>query len=485
MKIFIRLFALLFAAGTASAEDTSVRVFHDQFFGAWNSSDAAGLERSLTDDTVYHPMGSATMLGRDAVMASYRKFLSDFAVQMRVTPEVLEAKGDAGLMIGLYTSLLTPKAGGPPVSRSGRYLMELRREAGAWRISRELTQPTTDTAPTARPAAQAPGTANAGKSETRILQDLNRAVVPGAPVATGTLVRHPIPDGAGYAATDRPWLLYQPRLMKRRFADLAEGQVHYWQGGPKNSKKRPLLFMHPGPQTARVQVPLLDIFAEDRPVYAPDLMGMGDSSPPAPSGGGDPDMAYYADAALRFADSVGLKEFDVMGSSLGGYAAVEMALVEPKRVKHLIINRLNIMSGELLDAFTAYHGPKVVPDQQGLYVMFLWSRLKDLYTYVPWFQHDAKNLRGRGLPAPEIMHITMVEQMKMATTQYLAFNAYWRYPIAEKFAALKVPVMAGADGAAMLPGAKSWEPKITGDVIEAPEAELRATAAAARAFLDN
>ena len=477
MRTLIALFVWFVWSATATAEDAGVRAFHDRFFAAWNAGDLAGLEASLTAHTVYHPMNTTTMIGRDAVMASYRKLLADNAVQMLVTPEVLEAEGGRGLMVGIYTALLTPKAGGPPVSRSGRYLMELRNDDGVWRISRELTQPTADTAATATPTS-----ANAGKSETRILQDLGRAT---APVSTTTPVVPPIPDGTGYASNDRPWLLYQPRLMKRRFADLAEGQVHYWQGGPQNSKKRPLLFMHPGPQTARVQAPLLDIFAEDRPVFAPDLMGMGDSSPPAPPGGSDPDMAYYADAALRFADVVGLKEFDLMGSSLGGYAAVEMALRQPKRVRHLIINRLNVMSGDLLDAFTRYHGPKVVPDQQGLYVMFLWSRLKDLYTYVPWFQHEAKNLRGRGLPAPEIMHITMVEQMKMATTQYLAFNAYWRYPIAERFAALKVPVMAGADGVALLPGAANWEPKISGDVIEAPEAELRATAAAASAFLDH
>jgi pimeloyl-ACP methyl ester carboxylesterase len=294
-----------------------------------------------------------------------------------------------------------------------------------------------------------------------------------------------IPDGGARRAEMKPWMAHQPKVMQRRFADLAEGQVHYWQGGPAKSRNTPLLFMHPGPQTARVQVPLLDVLAETRPVYAPDLMGMGDSAPPLLKDGKDPELEYYADAALRFADAVGLKQFDLMGSSLGGYVAVEMAHQRPDRVKHLVINRLNIMTGELREQFVAYHGPKVVPDQSGMYVTFLWSRLKDLYTYVPWFQHDAKNLRGRGLPSPEIMHITFTEQVKMATTQYMAFDAYWRYPIAERFAALKVPVMAGADGAKLLPGARSWEPKLSGDVIEVPEAELRAYAAEAAAYLDG
>jgi hypothetical protein len=83
------------------------------------------------------------------------------------------------------------------------------------------------------------------------------------------------------------------------------------------------------------------------------------------------------------------------------------------------------------------------------------------------------------------MHITFTEQVKMATTQYLAFNAYWRYPIADRFARLKIPVMAGADGAALLPGALAWTPRLSGDVIEVPEEELRAYAAEAIAFLDR
>jgi pimeloyl-ACP methyl ester carboxylesterase/ketosteroid isomerase-like protein len=480
MRKVLWLIGAMFAVRTAAAEDGGVRAFHDAFFffAAWNAGDLARLEQSLTGDTVYHPMAGATMIGRDAVMASYRKLLADNAVTMRVSPEVLEAGDGRGLMIGLYTAELTPKSGGTPVSRTGRYLMELRPAGNGWQIARELTQPTNDTAPTTSPARSS----DSPRSETAILRDLVRA---SGTTATGGPVLPPIPDGTGYAANPRPWLLHQPRVMKRRFADIAEGQVHYWQGGPKSSRKRPLLFMHPGPQTARAQVPLLDILAEDRPVFAPDLMGMGDSSPPAPSGGGDPDLEYYADAALRFADAVGLKEFDLMGSSLGGYAAVEMALRQPKRARHLVINRLNIMSGELLEAFTRFHGPKVVPDQQDVYVTFLWSRLRDLYTYVPWFQQETRNLRGRGLPPPEIMHITMVEQMKMATTQYLAFNGYWRYPIAERFAALKIPVMAGSDGVALLPTARAWEPKFSGDVIEASEADLRATAAEVNAFLDQ
>ncbi len=112
-------------AGPAQAEDASVRAFHDAFFNAWNTADADGLIARLDEDTVYHPMGGTTLVGRNVVGGSYRGFLRDFRVRMEVTPELLEANGDQGVMMGRYRSILTPKDGRPGWERSGRYYMDL------------------------------------------------------------------------------------------------------------------------------------------------------------------------------------------------------------------------------------------------------------------------------------------------------------------------------------------------------------------------
>ena len=206
-------------------DDSSVRAFHDAFFAAWNAGDADGLVDSLTEDTIYHPMGAATMHGRDVVGGSYRVFLEQYDVRMDVAAEVLTAQGDHGLMQGTYTSTLTPKDGRPGWQRSGRYHMELLREAdGSWKIARELTQATADPVP-------------------------GQATAP-PPAATMGEV-------------------------KRRFADIAEGQVHYWQGSPAGSNKVPLLFLHPGPHSARVQTPLLDAHCRAPPGLRPGHHGHG------------------------------------------------------------------------------------------------------------------------------------------------------------------------------------------------------------------
>ncbi len=422
MSRFISTFFIVALSISASlrAEDASVRAFHDAFFAAWNAGDTEGLVSRLTEDTVYHPMGAETLRGRE-VGDSYRAFLGDFDVRMDVRPETLEAYGERGVMQGTYTSTMTPKDGSPASQRSGRYYMTLvRGDDGAWRIAHEITQPTADPVP--------------GLAST-------------APEAVAT-------EGD----------------VRRRFADIAEGQVHYWQGGSAASTKTPLLFLHPGPHSARTQKPLLDALASLRPVYAPDVMGMGDSSPPPE---GKPDLSYFADATLRFADVTGLETFAFFGSNLSARIGVEMALLEPDRFHTLILNRMVFHEGEELQMWADGHVPKVTPDQAGLYVAFLWNRLRDLNTYLPWFKKGPENLRGRGLPSAEILHTAFVEQVKMAPTMHRAFDAYWAYPLAEKLPQVRVRTFVREPDLSRLPSAHVWAPNPLGDnVIEASDEAL-------------
>ena len=167
---FIVSFSIVLLS-SAWAEDASVHAFHDSFFKAWNTADADGLVARLAEDTVYHPMGGETMRGRQTVGDSYRGFLKSFDVRMEVTPELLESSGNQGLMMGLYTSVLTPKDGRASWTRSGRYYMDLvRDDNGDWQISRELTQTTAD--PIAGVQTAPDALATAGEMRRRFAEDV-------------------------------------------------------------------------------------------------------------------------------------------------------------------------------------------------------------------------------------------------------------------------------------------------------------------------
>jgi pimeloyl-ACP methyl ester carboxylesterase len=261
--------------------------------------------------------------------------------------------------------------------------------------------------------------------------------------------------------------------VKRAFADIAEGQVHYWHGAPSHIRLSdpPLVYLHPGPGTARHQVPLLNLFADHIRVIAPDLMGMGDSAPAKTDA---PNLDYFADAVFRCLDSLGVDACHLMGSSLGGRVAVEMALQRPDRVRKLVLNRIMMIAGEDLNEMKAKHAPQVLPDQNGAYIWFVWNRLRNLITYFPWFKTDAAHMRKVDLPSAENLHVSFVEHIKMCATSHKAFTAYWNYPIAEKLRLIKVPTLCRAETAAFVSGATAWTPAFEGDPLGAAPQALQA-----------
>ena len=274
--------------------------------------------------------------------------------------------------------------------------------------------------------------------------------------------------------------------VKRAFADLDEGQVHYWISRTPAENSIPVVVLHPGPGTARIQVPLLERLSETRTVIAPDLMGMGDSAPPPHPENEPPEISYYADAVGRFLDTLGIQKFDLYGSSLGGRVAIDLAVSHPDRVRRLMLGQARILKGQNHADFANRHAPQVEPDQSGVYVQFLWSRLRDLYTYFPWFKRNAENMRKTDLPPAELMHIAFVEQVKMATTQHLAFAAYYRYPIEEKLKAIKAKSFVRVDDVlALIPDVVEWVPAMTRDPLTASPNEVAAYAAQMVAFLDS
>lgn len=77
---------------------------------------------------------------------------------------------------------------------------------------------------------------------------------------------------------------------------------------------------------------LLDVLAADREVITVDLPGVGGSSGTTPD-----NVADMARDALRFIDTVGLRFTDLLGFSLGGHLAQEIALVRPRLVRRLVL----------------------------------------------------------------------------------------------------------------------------------------------------
>ncbi len=112
------------------------------------------------------------------------------------------------------------------------------------------------------------------------------------------------------------------------FVELDGCRVHLRRGGAGN----PLLFLH-GASGAPVVMPFMEKLAERFDVLVPEHPGYGQSDEPAWLENIH-DMAYFY---LDFLKQLGLKDVTLVGSSMGGWIAMEMAVRDTSRLSSLVL----------------------------------------------------------------------------------------------------------------------------------------------------
>ena len=144
----------------------------------------------------------------------------------------------------------------------------------------------------------------------------------------GLRLRHNLHAGAGFlaaTAADRG----DGRLCLRTVAT-PHGPIATAQAGTGP----PLLALHGLGGTKASFLPTLGLMSAGHRVIAADLPGFGDSVKPlrAPY-----DAAYFADVMAALLDALEIDRTDVVGNSMGGRIALEMALAKPDRVDRVVL----------------------------------------------------------------------------------------------------------------------------------------------------
>src|SRR5262249_56901002 len=96
----------------------------------------------------------------------------------------------------------------------------------------------------------------------------------------------------------------------------------------------PLLYL-PGGAGIALDAPFIDLLARERRIIAPSHPGFGRSSLPDWLDSVDDIGHIY----LELMDRLGLKRTDVVGLSIGGWIAAELATKVPERVRPLVLIR--------------------------------------------------------------------------------------------------------------------------------------------------
>ena len=224
--------------------------------------------------------------------------------------------------------------------------------------------------------------------------------------------------------------------IKRGFVDVSHGQVHYRRSGESGP---PLVMLHASPGSSRQLEPLMAAFARTRRVWAPDTLGNGDSSPPREA---QPTIETLAAGAIEALDGLGLDQVDLYGSHTGASIAATIALLQPARVRRLVLDGVGLYAPEEQAAILANYLPDVPVDHQGLHVLWSWQFCRDTYLFWPWFRHDKAGVRDVGLPSPEALHAKFVEVVKAYGSFRASYRAAFMFDKRARLPGLCVPTLA-------------------------------------------
>ena len=232
-----------------------------------------------------------------------------------------------------------------------------------------------------------------------------------------------------------------PVLVDRGFIRLQEGLVHYrFAGrdrlGPRNAPL-PLYFAHAGPGSGRVYEPWLQAFGASRFAFAPDMLGNGDSAPPA---GEDLEIGYYVDCALRLADSLGIERFDFYGSHTGAQIGCQLAVEHPTRIRRLVLDGVPLFPADLKQRMLENYAPKVVPDDYGAHLVWAWNFVRDQQLYFPWFERTSERRLANPVSPAAQLHASVTDVVKALRTYHIAYRAAFRQDMHALLPKLACPV---------------------------------------------
>lgn len=206
--------------------------------------------------------------------------------------------------------------------------------------------------------------------------------------------------------------------IQRAYVEAGGGQIHYrWLEG---ADETPIVFLHQTASSSAMYEKLMARLAGDRPQYAFDTPGFGQSDPPPPA----PTVASYARAILAAARELGIDRFHVFGHHTGATIGCEIAASAPDRVASLTMAGPPYMDAAAREFWTNKTEAMVI-QADGRHVMAAWERAQALD------------------PDPDLAVVQRetVDTLRAGTRWHEAYLAVFSYDMPARFSALRCPVM--------------------------------------------
>ncbi|MEQ9643408.1 MAG: alpha/beta hydrolase [Alphaproteobacteria bacterium] len=200
-----------------------------------------------------------------------------------------------------------------------------------------------------------------------------------------------------------------------------------------------VVLLHESPRSSWALLPLAAKLAERFTVLALDTPGFGLSDPLAEP---RPDMSHYADGLAELFDAIGLERACLYGTHTGACIAMAFAERYPQRTTLAVLDGYPVFTeAEQEEHLDAYLAP-FRPDRMGTHVHWLWTRVRDQFSFFPW-NRPGRAARLQRDPPPLAFMQGVVDDLLLAGDGYrVGYAAAFRYdgatPVARATAKLAI-----------------------------------------------
>jgi pimeloyl-ACP methyl ester carboxylesterase len=225
--------------------------------------------------------------------------------------------------------------------------------------------------------------------------------------------------------------------IRRGYADLPHGQVHYAECGVPDAP--PVLLLHQTPRSWAEYREVLPLLGNRYRAIAMDTAGFGASDPPA----GPASIEAWAEVAAQFLEALDVQQAHVVGHHTGGVIAIELAARHAARVRSLVLSSTPYTDAEFRRA-RAERPPidHVEGSDDGSHLAALWRNRQGFYP------------RGR----PDLLQAFVQDALQVCGDVEGGHRAVASYRMENCIAAVTQPTLvirAGADPFAA-PHAQHW-----------------------------
>jgi len=162
--------------------------------------------------------------------------------------------------------------------------------------------------------------------------------------------------------------------IRRAFADLSVGQMHYAACGDPAAPA--VLLLHQSPRSWTEYRAVLPLLGARHRAIAMDTAGFGDSA----DGGVPASIEQWARVACELLDALEIAQATVVGHHTGGVVALELAAAFPDRVRGLVLSSTPY-TDEAFRRARAARPPidEVAPSEDGTHLAALWQKRQAFY----------------------------------------------------------------------------------------------------------